>query len=60
MDRTKFICLISGAAAIICGYWLLAVPLDCSYEEVLFRAKSGTLSVIIGGAILLGGIMRHL
>ncbi|NJD91361.1 MAG: hypothetical protein FIA91_07595 [Geobacter sp.] len=59
MDRTKLICLISGAVAIICGYWLLAVPVACSYEEVLLRAKSGTLTVIIGGAVLLGGIMHR-
>lgn len=59
MDRIKLICLTSGTAAIICGYWLLAVPLDCSYEEMLLRAKSGTLTVIIGGAVLLGGVMRR-
>lgn len=59
MDRIKLISLISGTVLITVGYWLLAAPVDLSYEQVLFRAESGTLTVIIGGVVLIGGIMRR-
>lgn len=59
MDRIKFICLTSGTAVIICGYWLLAVPADLPYEQVLFRANTGMLTVITGGIVLIGGIKRR-
>lgn len=52
VSKSTFILLIS-LLLIAYGYWLLAVPSDTLYEEVLARAKGGIWSVTSGGGLLM-------
>ena len=45
--------LLTGIALILYGYWLLAVPPDALYQEMLSRAKGGILSVVGGCGLLI-------
>lgn len=59
MDRIKLLSLVSGAIIILYGYWLLSVPVDLPYEQVITMAKSGMFSVFAGSIVLMFGILRR-
>lgn len=51
LSKRRFLVLVS-LTLIAYGYWRLAVPPDALYDVVLFRAKTGMLSVVAGGGFL--------
>ena len=50
---------LSGISLIVFGYNLLAISPDASAEEMLSRAKSGMLSVVSGGTLLMLWMARR-
>ncbi|MGB4599057.1 MAG: hypothetical protein WBI04_03685 [Trichlorobacter sp.] len=51
--------LMLGIALILYGYWLLAVPPDALYEQVLARVKGGIFSVLGGSGILIAWLTKR-
>jgi len=51
--------MLTGIALILYGYWLLAVPPDALYAEMLARAKGGILSVVAGGGLLVAWLAKR-
>ncbi|GEM_PF-1161723 len=50
---------LTGITLILCGYWLLAVPPDALYEQVLARVKGGIFSVLGGSGILIAWLTKR-
>ncbi len=48
-----------GIFLVIYGYYLLSVPPDTDFNEVLLRAKFGMFSTIFGGVMVLYYIVRR-
>lgn len=51
--------LLISLLLIAYGYWLLAVPPDTLYEQVLARAKGGIWSVAGGGGLLMVWLVKR-
>ncbi|MBI4710801.1 MAG: hypothetical protein HY759_06850 [Nitrospirae bacterium] len=47
-----------GILLIIYGYYLLSVPPDTEFNEVVVRARVGMFSTIFGGVLVLSYIAR--
>ena len=50
---------LTGIALILYGYWLLAVPPDALYQEMLSRAKGGILAVVGGSGLLMAWMTQR-
>lgn len=50
---TKNLLLFSGITLVALGYYLLAVPPDLLYEEMIIKVRQGVFSVVGGGGLLM-------
>lgn len=55
----KHVLIVTGTALVFYGYWLLAVPPDALYQEMLSRAKGGILSVVGGCGLLMAWMTQR-
>lgn len=53
MSSKHLLVVLASVALIIYGYYLLAVPPDALYDEIVGRAKGGVMSVLGGGGLLM-------
>lgn len=51
--------LLLGVCLIAYGYWLLAVPPDALYHQMLARARDGVFSVMGGSGLLMVWLVKR-
>ena len=59
VGQLKAFLFLAGFLLIAYGYWLLAVPPDALYQEMLSRAKGGILSVVGGCGLLMAWMTQR-
>lgn len=50
---------IAGIFLILCGYYLLSVPADAEFDEVIRRARAGVVLTFTGAIMVLFYIFKR-